>query len=698
MSKLVIVESPSKIKTVKKYLGKDFEVAASTGHVRDLPKSRTGIDIENDFTPKYIPVKGKAEVVRKIKALAKKSEAVYLATDPDREGEAIAWHLANILKLDNNENNRITFNEITKKAVTEGINNPRKINQNLVDAQQARRILDRLVGYELSPFLWKKIKRGLSAGRVQSVATKIIVDREREIEKFVPVEFWNLGAIFEKQKTSFKARFFGDEKGKIEVNNEQESKEILAKLEKAEFVIKSVKESSKQRQPAAPFITSTLQQDASHRYGMTSKNTMRIAQSLYEGVSIKGKGSVGLITYMRTDSLRVSDEARDAAKEYITGNFGENFYPKTPRVFKSKKSAQDAHEAIRPSNIELTPDSISDSLAPEQYKIYKIIWDRFIASQMAASITKTQTAEILASSYIFKASCSSVTFEGYTKVYNEASENDEKPIDNKLPELKAGDIVKLLELTSEQKFTQPPSRFNEASLIKYLEENGIGRPSTYAPTISTIIDRGYVEKEQKQLKPTELGVITTDFMSEHFKDIVNTKFTADMEEKLDEIEQNGNGYVPVLREFYDKFSKDLKTATEKTEGQKIEIPIEVSDVICEKCGANMVVKQSRYGKFLACPNYPDCKNIKNINQDTGAICPKCGGNIILKKSKKGKTFFSCDNYPNCDFITWDVPTKELCPKCGKALFKKNYGKQIGCNAEGCDYLIDVVNKKAKEEK
>lgn len=690
LSKLVIVESPAKAKTIKKYLGSGFEVTASMGHIRDLPQSRFGVDVKNNFKPEYIPMSGKNETIKKLKQAAAKSDFVYLATDPDREGEAISWHLAHVLGIDGKADVRITFNEITENAVKQGVANPRAIDENLVNAQQARRILDRLVGYKISPFLWKKIKKGLSAGRVQSVATRLIVDREREITAFVPKEYWNLTAFFFGEKNKeFSAKFHGTKKGKLEINEKEVCDKVLSDLENATYSVDSVKKGEKTRQPSPPFITSTLQQEASRRFGMSSKSTMRVAQQLYEGVELENIGLTGLITYMRTDSLRISNDALTEAREFINNKYGADYCPKAPRVFKSKKNSQDAHEAIRPSIADFEPDKIKASLTAEQLKIYRLIWERFMASQMSPAVYETISTDIEANGYIFKAADQKVKFAGFTALYEEFTDENKEEEFGKLPPLKEGDVLKFKELKGEQKFTLPPARYTEATLIKALEENGIGRPSTYAPTISTIMDRGYVEKDAKLLKPTPLGEVTTDLMLSCFSDIVDVEFTADMEEKLDKVELGAADWVKLLDEFYTPFEQTLSQAEEKLTNVNIKVPVEESDVICDKCGRNMVIKQGRYGKFLACPGYPDCKNAKPIVNETDGFCPKCGGKVLAKKSKKGKKYFGCEHNPKCDFMTWDEPTKEKCPNCEGTLYKKTGKvKKIYCLNEECGYEKD----------
>lgn len=687
MSDLVIVESPAKAKTIQKYLGPGYEVIASMGHVRDLPKSKMGVDKDNDFKPQYTDMKGKEDVIRELKKRAKKCDKVYLATDPDREGEAISWHIAQMLKLDMNADNRVAFNEITKTGVKNGMSNPHKIDVDLVNAQQARRILDRLVGYELSPFLWKKVKRGLSAGRVQSVAVRLVVDRENEIRAFVPKEYWSIDAKFTApgSRKVFDAALVAVDGEKLEIPNQAAADDLLARLENAEYMVKAVKKRVTKKQPAPPFITSTLQQEASRKLSFTAKRTMKAAQELYEGVDVEGVGAVGLITYMRTDSLRISDEAKSAAAEYIETVYGKDYLPPEPRTFKSKNNAQDAHEAIRPSTPELTPERVKSSLSSDQYKLYKLIWERFIASQMANALLDTVSADIEANGCMFRASGYSVKFDGFMTLYVESTDSEDGS-KKMLPELKADDKLKLKSITGNQHFTQPPPRFTEASLIKALEENGIGRPSTYAPTITTITSRRYVEHEGKALKPTNLGEVITDLMKDHFKKIVDAKFTAEMENNLDEVEHGEKNWVSTLHEFYDDFSKTLKKAEEAMDGKRVKVPDEETDVVCELCGRNMVIKYSKFGKFLACPGFPECKNTKKIVTETEGSCPRCGKKMLLKKSKKGRSFYGCEGFPDCSFMTWNVPTKEICPQCGKTLFMKG-GKsgKLVCEAEGCGY-------------
>ena len=689
MSELVIVESPAKAKTIQKYLGAGFEVVASMGHVRDLPKSKLSVDIENDFTPTYIDMKGKEDVIRDLKNRAKKSSRVWLATDPDREGEAISWHLAQLLKLDISQNNRVEFNEITKTGVQNGMAHPHSIDLDLVNAQQARRILDRIVGYQLSPFLWRKIRRGLSAGRVQSVAVRLVVDREEEIRAFVPREYWSIDAKLTSKSSRrvFSAHLIEMDGRKAELANGAEAGEILESLQNAEFTVKSVKKRVTSRQPAPPFITSTLQQEASRRMSFQARRTMKAAQELYEGVEIPEMGAVGLITYMRTDSLRVSDEAKAAAADYIRGAYGKQYLPATPRTFKTKKNAQDAHEAIRPTMPSLTPDQVKNSLTADQYKLYKLIWERFIASQMANCQLDTVSADIAAAHCLFRASGYSVKFDGFTKLYEEAKDGAQTEDENKeLPPLTEGEVLRVKSLDSNQHFTQPPSRYTEATLIKALEENGIGRPSTYAATVSTILSRMYVEREGKQLKPTSLGEVTTQLMKEQFKQIVDVKFTAEMESDLDGVEQGKTDWVESLRRFYDGFEKTLGEAEKAMDGKRLRVPDEETDEVCDVCGKPMVIKIGRFGKFLACSGFPDCRNTKKIVMPTKGFCPLCGKKIIIKKSKKGRGFYGCEGYPECNFMTWSTPVEDRCPKCGNTLFKKGgrAGKLV-CEKPDCGF-------------
>ncbi|MFV0402165.1 MAG: type I DNA topoisomerase [Oscillospiraceae bacterium] len=692
MSKLVIVESPAKAKTIQKYLGKDFEVLASNGHIRDLPKSKLGVDVDNNFEPQYTEIKGKESLVNTLKKEAKKSDTVYLATDPDREGEAISWHLAQLLDLDVAAPTRVTFNEITKSGVKEGMASPRSIDIDLVNAQQARRILDRIVGYKLSPFLWRKVRKGLSAGRVQSVAVRLIVDREEEIRKFKSEEYWTIDAklLGKKSKKAFDAKLHSKSGKKIAIKNEEEAKGILADIDGKDFVVADIKKSVRRKSPAPPFTTSTLQQEASKKLGFQARRTMKAAQELYEGVELEELGAVGLITYMRTDSLRISAEAITEVTDFIQKTYGKEYLPPSVREYKSKKSAQDAHEAIRPTMPALTPAEVKGSLTGDQFKLYKLIWERFVACQMANALLDAVSAKINVEDYTFTASGYTVKFDGYTRLYEvtkdvgEESADDEK--EGALPAMEVGDKLGVKEVLPNQHFTQPPPRYTEASLIKTLEENGIGRPSTYAPTITTILARNYVERDAKALKPTTLGEVTTQLMQDQFKDIVDTEFTADMENKLDEVEEGKTDWVKVLDNFYEGFASNLETAEKNMEGTRVKIPVEETDIICEKCGKNMVIKVGRFGKFLACPGFPECKNTKKIVQETGGICPVCGKKVIAKKSKKGRAFYGCEGYPDCTFVTWDKPLKEECPKCGSTLFQKT-GKaaKVHCLKEGCGF-------------
>lgn len=707
MSKLVIVESPSKAKSIQKYLGSDYKVVSSKGHVRDLPAAKLSVDVKNDFAPKYMVIKGKEKLVKELKELADKSEAVILAADPDREGEAISWHLATLLDLDLNDLNRVKFNEINKNSVTKGIQNIEKIDIDLVNAQQARRILDRLVGYMLSPFISQKIRRGLSAGRVQSVAVRLVVDREEEIRAFVPEEYWTLDAkmLAPSSRKAFNATFVGDETGKVKITNKEQSDYYLARLENAEYTAVSVKKGVRNRQPAPPFTTSTLQQEASRKLNFQAKKTMKVAQELYEGVEIQGIGSTGLITYMRTDSLRISEEARAAGNDFIRNTFGAEYLPEKPRYYKTKANAQDGHEAIRPTMMDLTPEKAKASLTTEQYKVYSLIWKRFMASLMANCVQDTVKAEIHGANetdkaqgkyVVFNASGYSVRFDGYTCLYVAGTDEDEED-EGKLPKINEGDALKLKELTGNQHFTQPPARYTEASLIKTLEETGVGRPSTYASILSTITQREYVVREQKQIKPTELGEATTNLLKEKFPKIVNVKFTAGMETQLDDVESGKTDYIQMLHDFYGDFETTLAKAKVDMQGQKIKLKEDETDIPCDKCGRNMVIKSGRFGKFLACPGYPECKNTKPLVLETKATCPVCGGKVIEKKTKKGYAFYGCGNYPECNFMTWDKPTDETCPQCGKYLFKKK-GGMLSCLNEGCGFEKKAERKrKAKEE-
>ena len=694
MPKVVIVESPAKAKTIGKYLGRGYKVTASMGHVRDLPASTLGIDVENGYKPKYITIKGKQKLVKELKAEAKKCDGVLLATDPDREGEAISWHLANILGLDPAAPNRVTFDEITKKGVKEGMAHPRAINIDLFNAQQARRELDRLVGYKLSPFLWKKVRRGLSAGRVQSVAVRLIRDREIEIENFKPDEYWNIDALLHPQgeKGEFTARLAATADGKkLTVTDKQQADAVLAALDGKDYTITKIEKGKRRRQPAPPFITSTLQQDASRAFGFSATRTMRAAQTLYEGVDIAGHGTVGLITYMRTDSLRIAAEAQAAAKTFIADRWGEGYVCKTPRKWKSRSAtaAQDAHEAIRPSMPELTPDEVEQSISGDTAKLYRLIWSRFMASQMADCVQDTVSASITAGEYLFRASGFRVSFDGFTALYEESTD-DTKKKETALPPLEEGQKLALKKLTADQKFTQPPPLYTEATLIHALEENGIGRPSTYAPIITTIVDRGYVEKDQKKLKTTPLGQAVNTVMMEQFPDIVNVKFSADMEKKLDVVEAGEADWVKTIDEFYQGFEKSLEQAEKNMEGKRIKVEDIPTDEICEKCGRPMVIKSGRYGKFVACSGFPECRNAHPLVKDTGGLCPLDGGHMLVRKSSKGRVYYGCSNYPKCNYMTWDEPVPERCPQCGSTLFKKK--GQLYCAKEGCGFVKAIEKK------
>ena len=656
--KLIIVESPAKANTIKKFLGGSTKVVASMGHIRDLPKSKMGIDIEHDFEPEYINIRGKGDLIKSLKADAKKAKKVYLATDPDREGEAIAWHLAHILEIPEDSDCRVTFNEITKETVQNSIKKPRKIDMNLTNAQQARRVLDRIVGYKMSPVLWKKVRRGLSAGRVQSVAVKLIVDREEEIEKFIPEEYWNVFATLldENSNKTFMAKLYGKNKKKLEIHTKEEVDEILANIQNGKYIVTEVKKGEKKRTPAPPFTTSTMQQEASRKLGFTLKKTMSVAQGLYEGVKVEGKGTVGLITYMRTDSTRISEEARAAAKKEIVKQYGENYYEN--RYYKTKQNSQDAHEGIRPTYIDLNPEEIKNDLTKDQYKLYKLIYNRFLASQMQAAVYDTISANIDVNEYNFRASGQSLKFKGFMILYvetldNQPEENDEEFV----PDLKENQEVIKKKIDSKQSFTQPPPRYTEASLVKALEEKGIGRPSTYSPTITTILERRYIEKEQKQLVPTELGKVVNKLLTENFSDIINVEFTAKIEEEFDEVAEGKENWKQVIRDFYGPFEKEVEKVDKELE--HVELTEEVSDVPCEKCGRMMVIKYGRYGKFLACPGYPECKNAKPLIETIDVPCPKCGGKIQVRKSKKKRKFYICENNPkSCDYISWNKPKKE----------------------------------------
>lgn len=680
---LVIVESPTKAKTIKKMLGSNYKVVASVGHIRDLPKSTLGIDIENDFEPHYINIRGKGDLIKALKKDSKSAKHIYLATDPDREGEAISWHLSNILGLDPKDNIRVTFNEITKDTVKKQIKNPRAIDIGLVDAQQARRELDRLVGYKISPLLWKKVKSGLSAGRVQSVVLKILCDREHLIEEFIPEEYWTIEAILKKSRSSFDTKYYGTNKNgkieKVEIKNEDEADEILNRVDRESFIVDDIKEGTKKKNPYNPFTTSTLQQEASKKLNFSTKKTMMIAQSLYEGVDIPSEGSVGLITYMRTDSTRISAEALSICVDFIENEYGKE-YVHVRNKSKKGENIQDAHECIRPTNVNRTPYKIKDSLTSDQFKLYSLIWKRFVASQMESALYNTMGISIISNTEIFKTSGSTISFDGFLKVYDYSMEKD-----SILPEMNAGDNLKLKNLEKTQHFTQPPARFNEASLIKLLEEIGVGRPSTYAPTISTLLSRYYAVIEDKKLVPTELGIMVNDILCENFSDIVNEEFTANMEDELDKISEGDYYWKELIRKFYKKLSHDLDIAEKTIE--KVEIRDEITDVKCDKCGRNMVIKMGRFGKFLACPGFPECRNAKPLVEKIGVKCPKCGGEIVIKRSKKGRKFYGCDNYPKCDFVAWNEPINKKCPKCGEILTKveNRQGKYIKCSNSKCAY-------------
>ncbi len=671
-SNLVIVESPSKAKTIGKYLGPDYIVKASMGHLRDLPKSTMGVDLEGDFEPKYIPVRGKEELIRELKKASAAVDTVYLATDPDREGEAISWHLKELLGLPDDKARRVTFNEITQKVVKESIGQPRDIDYDLVDAQQARRVLDRIVGYQLSPLLWKKVRRGLSAGRVQSVATRMVVDRENEIRAFIPQEYWSLDVTLNRMSKagSFLAHYWGEGK-KRELENEEQVLQVIRDIDGKEFTVTNVKKAEKKRSAAPPFTTSTLQQEASRKLGFTPKKTMMVAQQLYEGVDVAGEGTLGLITYMRTDSLRLSDEAMAAAAGFIRRRYGDNYYYGKFHVYKTKSGAQDAHEAIRPTHVELDPENIRSSLTSDQYKLYKLIWSRFLASQMANALFDTVAIDTECAGHVFRSSHQSMRFPGFIAVYEEGKDDEVEAAGSPLPDLQVGEKAAAAKIDKEQHFTQPPARYTEASLVKAMEEKGVGRPSTYAATISTIEDREYVIKQDKRLAPTALGEIVTGLMIERFNDIVDVDFTANMESRLDAVEEGKQHWKALLAEFYQGFSKELQEAETALEGVRLKVPEEETDEICELCGRNMVIKMGRFGKFLACPGFPDCKNAKPLVERMPGRCPKCGAGMLKKKSKRGYAYYACETGAECGFMSWDVPTAEDCPQCGQTLFKKS---------------------------
>ena len=689
-SKLVIVESPSKAKTIGKYLGADFSVKASMGHLRDLPKSTMGVDIEHDFQVEYLPLESKASLIEELKTAADKAQAVYLATDPDREGEAISWHLKELLELPDSKTHRVTFNEITQKVVQESIANPRAIDSDLVDAQQARRVLDRIVGYQLSPLLWKKVRRGLSAGRVQSVATRLVVERENEIRAFQPKEYWYLDAKLRLcgKPGTFTARYYGSPK-KQELENEDQVQAIAREVEGKTFTVAGVKRADKKRSAAPPFTTSTLQQEASRKLNMQPKRTMAIAQQLYEGIDVAGEGTLGLITYMRTDSLRLSNEAMDAAAEFIKNRYGSNYYYGKHHVFKTKSGAQDAHEAIRPTHVELDPERIQGSLTREQYRLYKLIWSRFLASQMANAVYDTVAIDTQCGDHLFKSSHQSIKFAGFLAVYEESVDEEEEVTGSPLPNISEGDTAAADALEKTQHFTQPPARYTEASLIKAMEEKGIGRPSTYAATVSVIQEREYVNKVDKRLAPTPLGEVVTGLMLERFRDVIDVEFTAHMEDGLDEVEAGTRNWKDLLHEFYEGFHQQMQDAEKALEGTRLKVPDEVSEEICEECGRNMVIKVGRFGKFLACPGFPECKNTKPIVEKMPGRCPKCGSTILKRKSKRGYAYYGCERGAQCGFMTWDVPTAEDCPKCGFTMFKKS-GKGRNkpfCTNETCENFL-----------
>lgn len=692
---LVIVESPAKAATIGKFLGNNYKIEASMGHVRDMPKSQMGIDFEHDFEPKYITIRGKGELLGKLRKDAKAADKVYLATDPDREGEAISWHLLHALNLGEEKPiSRITFNEITKTAVKKSITEARDIDMDLVDAQQARRVLDRVVGYTISDLLWKKVKKGLSGGRVQSVALRLICDREGEIREFIPEEYWTLGAkLKDADGKGFEAKFYGKGETKTELANEAETNEVLDGLKGKDFAVTDVKTGSRQKKPVAPFTTSTMQQEASKHLNMATQKTMMIAQQLYEGVNVKGEGTVGLVSYIRTDSFRISDEAYEAAVAFIKETYGDAFVNPERIVYKSKGKTQDAHEAIRPTNVSRTPESIKDSLSKDQYRLYKLIWERFVASQMSPAVYDTLSVKLSAGDYTFRASGSRLRFSGFLEAYSKGEEEDEKVI----PKLTQGDILQAEQLLPEQHFTQPPARYTDASLIKTLEEIGVGRPSTYAPTLTTIQARHYVTKEAKNLFPTELGEMVDEIMKTYFPDIVDIDFTANMEKRLDDVEMGKEEWKQIIRDFYPDFKKSVENAAEKLE--KIEIKDEETDIVCEKCGRNMVIKYGRYGKFLACPGFPECQNAKPYFEEAGVNCPECGGKVLIKKTKKGRIYYGCEhNGDGCDFMSWNKPTGEKCPECGAFLEEKGRkNPKIVCSNEKCGYMKEKPVEEENEE-
>lgn len=689
---LVIVESPAKAKSISKFLSKNYLVKASMGHLRDLPKSQIGVDIEHDFEPKYIAIRGRGDLVKELKAAAKSADKVLLASDPDREGEAIAWHLAHLLGLNLQENSRIEFHEITKPTIQKAVKYARKIDMNRVDAQQARRVLDRLVGYKLSPLLWRKIKKGLSAGRVQSVAVRLICDREEEIRSFEPEEYWTLAAEFLNESGRFTAKLLQKYGKKIVISSQEQMNEVLKELKTAEYIIREIRTKEKKKQPAPPFTTSSLQQEAYRKLGFAPKRTMMLAQQLYEGIDLGKAGTVGLITYMRTDSVRIAESAQNEAKEYILNNYDKAYYPGEPRKFASKGRAQEAHEAVRPTSILRTPVAMKEYLSRDQLRLYRLIWERFIASQMSAAIYDTMTVDVTAGQYLFRATASAVKFPGFLTLYEESQDTPEKSENEEgclKGELKQGQILKLIKLQEKQHFTEPPPRYTEASLVRKMEEEGIGRPSTYAPTIETIQSRSYVVKEDKKLVPTELGEIVVALLKEHFPDIVDLEFTANMEEKLDNIEEGNAFWKEIIRDFYGPFADTLEAAEEKI--GKIRVEDEVSDEICEVCGRNMVIKMGRFGKFLACPGFPECKNARPLLEEAGVDCPKCGEKLVVRRSKKGRKFYGCSRYPDCDFISWEKPAPHPCPNCGELMVEKNSKdqKKYVCTNKECRHTQDI---------
>ena len=686
---LVIVESPAKAKSISKFLSRNYQVKASLGHLRDLPKSQIGVDIDNDFEPKYIAIRGRGDLVKELKAAAKSADKVLLASDPDREGEAIAWHLGHLLGLDSTKNIRVEFNEITKNTIQNAIKNPREIDMHRVDAQQARRVLDRLVGYKLSPLLWRKVKKGLSAGRVQSVAVRLIYDREEEIRNFDPEEYWTLIAEFLCQGGNFIAKLLHKKGKKITISSKEEIEQVLQDLKSAEFTIGDVKTKEKKKQPAPPFTTSSLQQEAYRKLNFSPKKTMILAQQLYEGIDLGKTGAMGLITYMRTDSVRVSDTAQEEAKELIVENYGEQFYPDQPRKFSTKGRTQEAHETIRPTSVWRTPESVKEFLSRDQHKLYRLIWERFIASQMSSAIYDTVTVDVQSGEYTFRANASTVKFPGYLTVYEESLDNPEKAENEEgclTGEFQAGEKLKMVKLEEKQHFTEPPSRYTEASLVKKMEEEGIGRPSTFAPTIETIQTRGYVVREEKKLVTTELGEIVVSLLKEHFPDIVDQEFTANMEKKLDDVEEGQASWKTIIKEFYSPFAETLDRAEEKI--GKIKIEDEVSDEVCENCGRNMVIKMGRYGKFFACPGFPDCKNVRPLLEEIGVNCPECGEKLVVRRSKKGRKFYGCSKYPECNFIAWEKPSPYPCPKCNSLMTEKNTrkDKKYVCTNKECRHI------------